>query len=57
MVSDNLEWPIIALGVAGADFEVLSPSPLVDQLRGWGERFGRAATSSTPFLEASTRPS
>jgi predicted DNA-binding transcriptional regulator YafY len=57
MVSDTLEWPIMALGVAGADFEILSPPPLVDQLRDWGERFGRAATSSMSRVEASTKRS
>jgi len=43
VVSDTLDWPIMALGVAGADFDVLSPPELVDRLRDWGARFDRAA--------------
>ncbi len=40
---DNLDWPVIALGVAGADFQVLSPPELVERIRDWGTRFTRAA--------------
>ena len=39
---DNLDWPTIALGVAGADFEVLSPPELAERIGNWGARFNRA---------------
>ncbi len=41
--SDNLDWPVIALGVAGADFLVLSPPELAERVADWGARFSRAA--------------
>jgi predicted DNA-binding transcriptional regulator YafY len=40
---DNLDWPVIALGVAGADFQVLSPPELIARIQDWGTRFTRAA--------------
>ena len=40
---DNLDWPAIALGVAGADFQVLSPPELIARIEDWGTRFSRAA--------------
>jgi predicted DNA-binding transcriptional regulator YafY len=40
---DNLDWPVIALGVAGADFQVLSPPELATRIGEWGARFSRAA--------------
>jgi predicted DNA-binding transcriptional regulator YafY len=39
---DNLDWPVIALGVAGADFQVLSPPELAARIGDWGARFSRA---------------
>ncbi|MGW3343474.1 helix-turn-helix transcriptional regulator [Nonomuraea rubra] len=42
MTVDSLEWPIMALGVLDADFHVLTPPELRDQLRTWGARFTRA---------------
>jgi len=47
MTSDNLDWPIMALGVLGADFEVLSPPELLDQLHAWSRRFARASLRPT----------
>lgn len=41
--ADSLHWPMLALGVAGADFQVVEPPELVAELRDWGDRFGRAA--------------
>jgi predicted DNA-binding transcriptional regulator YafY len=38
----NSDWPVIALGMAGEDFEVISPAELADRVRDWGERFTRA---------------
>lgn len=40
---DNLDWPVIALGVVGADFHVLSPPELIARIGDWGTRFTRAA--------------
>ena len=42
MVADNLDWPALALGSLGADFDVVEPPELVDHLRGWAKRFRRA---------------
>jgi predicted DNA-binding transcriptional regulator YafY len=42
MTADALEWPIMGLGMTGADFEVISPPELRDQLQDWGRRFSRA---------------
>ncbi len=43
MTTDSLDWPAMALGTAGVDFEVRSPPELTDVLRDWGARFSRAA--------------
>jgi predicted DNA-binding transcriptional regulator YafY len=42
MTCDSLDWPAMALGSIGAEFEVLTPVELVDLLREWSERFARA---------------
>jgi predicted DNA-binding transcriptional regulator YafY len=38
----NSDWPVIALGVAGADFQVVASAEVADRVREWGERFTRA---------------
>ncbi|MBV9583204.1 MAG: YafY family transcriptional regulator [Chloroflexi bacterium] len=43
MTVDNLDWPALALGTIGAEFEVVRPTELIDHLRDWGARFTRAA--------------
>ena len=48
MTTDSLDWPAMALGAAGAEFQVLSPPELLDSIRDWGHRFSRAATTSEP---------
>jgi predicted DNA-binding transcriptional regulator YafY len=45
MSSDSLDWPAMALGATGADFEVVSPPELSDYLRDLAERFGRATST------------
>jgi predicted DNA-binding transcriptional regulator YafY len=40
---ENLDWAVIALGVTGADFQVLSPPELAERIADWGARFTRAA--------------
>ena len=48
MEPDDLSWPAMALGTAGAEFTVVSPPELCDLLRDWGARFGRAAAGTAP---------
>ncbi len=43
MTTDSLDWPMMALGTVGAEFQVVSPPELVDRVRDWGDRFSRAA--------------
>ena len=42
MTTDSLEWPTMALGVIGAEFRILGPPELLDQVHEWGARFQRA---------------
>jgi predicted DNA-binding transcriptional regulator YafY len=44
---DNSDWAVIALGVAGADFRVVSPPEVADRIRDWGARFTRATYDVT----------
>ncbi|HXT94647.1 MAG TPA: YafY family protein [Trebonia sp.] len=46
MTPENLEWPVIALGVVGADFRVIDPPELNDRIRDWAARFTRATEVS-----------
>jgi predicted DNA-binding transcriptional regulator YafY len=48
MSADTLDWPSMVLGNTGAEFEVLAPLLLVDHLRDWAERFGRAVGGDGP---------
>jgi predicted DNA-binding transcriptional regulator YafY len=42
MSVDSLDWPALALGSIGAEFEVLGPPELIEHVREWSARFGRA---------------
>ncbi|MFI7631202.1 helix-turn-helix transcriptional regulator [Microbispora rosea] len=42
MVTHSLHWPAMALGMAGAEFRVLAPPELLDEVHEWGARFQRA---------------
>ena len=42
MTADSLDWPALALGTVGAEFEVVGPPELADHIREWGARFTRA---------------
>ncbi|MEO3779831.1 YafY family protein [Micromonospora sp. B11E3] len=42
MTADSLDWPTMALGALGADFRVLDPPELLQQIHNWGARFNRA---------------
>ena len=46
MTTDSLDWPAMALGAVGADFQVISPPALRDHVRDWGRRFSQAAAAS-----------
>jgi predicted DNA-binding transcriptional regulator YafY len=45
MTVDNLNWPALALGSVGAEFEVVRPPELVAHIREWGARFSRAVNA------------
>ncbi|WP_051710596.1 helix-turn-helix transcriptional regulator [Streptomyces sp. NRRL S-350] len=48
MTADSLDWPAMALGSLGADFQVVGPPGLRALLADWSDRFGRAAESGEP---------
>ena len=50
MTPENLDWPVIALGVVGADFQVIDPPELTEHIRDWAARFTRATA-----LQSATR--
>ncbi|GAA5051231.1 helix-turn-helix transcriptional regulator [Nocardia callitridis] len=41
MSADSMEWPIMGLGTLNAEFDVIEPEALRDELRAWGARFAR----------------
>lgn len=43
MSVDELEWPVMVLGVVGADFEVVEPPELRDRVAEMGDLFARAS--------------
>jgi predicted DNA-binding transcriptional regulator YafY len=45
MSVDSLDWPMLVLGAAGADFEILHPPELKAHLRDWSTRFARATST------------
>jgi predicted DNA-binding transcriptional regulator YafY len=48
MSADSLDWPMMALGVTGSDFEVIATPAMLDHVREWVDRFGRAAQHGEP---------
>lgn len=48
MTPENLDWPAMALGVVGADFQVIHPPELTEHIRDWADRFTRATAASAP---------
>jgi hypothetical protein len=45
MTGDSLDWPAAALGMAGAEFRVISPPELLDRVHDWGSRFSQAGAA------------
>jgi hypothetical protein len=45
MTSDSLDWPALALGSIGAEFEIVGPPELFNHLRDWAARFARATAN------------
>jgi predicted DNA-binding transcriptional regulator YafY len=45
MTADTLDWPTLALGAVGAEFEVIAPPELAGYIREWGARFTRATSA------------
>lgn len=52
MTAESLDWPVFALGIAGADFEVVSPPELRGAIGEWATRFARAAVTATDTMDA-----
>jgi predicted DNA-binding transcriptional regulator YafY len=46
MTGDSLDWPATALGMTGADFQVVSPPELLDRVHDWGRRFSQARATN-----------
>ena len=44
MSVDSLDWALLTLGVLGVDFHVIGPPELVERVRDWSARFGRATS-------------
>ncbi|WP_018348080.1 helix-turn-helix transcriptional regulator [Longispora albida] len=47
MTTDSMDWAALALGAAGAEFEVRSPPEFAEYIKDWAARFTRAAQSLT----------
>ncbi|OLF15954.1 helix-turn-helix transcriptional regulator [Actinophytocola xanthii] len=45
MTTVSLDWAVMALGVLAADFQVLGPPELLEEVHAWGARFVRARGS------------
>lgn len=43
---DNSDWPVIALGMTGADFQVIDAPEVTERLKAWTARFSRATAQS-----------
>jgi predicted DNA-binding transcriptional regulator YafY len=52
MTAESLDWPVFALGVAGADFEVVSPPELRGAIGEWAARFARATGAAAGRMDA-----
>jgi predicted DNA-binding transcriptional regulator YafY len=52
MTAESLDWPVFALGIVGADFEVVSPPELRGTVGEWATRFARATGTATDTIDA-----
>jgi predicted DNA-binding transcriptional regulator YafY len=52
MTVESLDWPAFALGIVGADFQVVSPPELRGTIGEWATRFARATDTSTDTMDA-----
>ena len=48
IVADSLDWPMLALGTTGEEFEILGPPAMLEYARQWVERFTRGIGSDSP---------
>ncbi|SFC91360.1 helix-turn-helix transcriptional regulator [Streptomyces aidingensis] len=48
MTTHSLDWPVLAAGSLGAEFEVLGPPELLARVREWSRRLARAAGHGEP---------
>jgi predicted DNA-binding transcriptional regulator YafY len=55
MNTDSLDWPVYALGIVGADFQVIAPPELRDLVADWSRRFTRATAPATRAFLAGRR--
>ena len=45
---EGSDWAVVALGVVGADFRLVSPPQVAGRVRDWGARFTRASQLASP---------
>ena len=48
IAADSLDWPMMALGSTGEEFEILGPPAMLEYAHQWVERFTRGFTSDSP---------
>jgi predicted DNA-binding transcriptional regulator YafY len=46
MTTEHLDWAALTLGAVGAEFQVIRPPELVERVREWAARFGRATAAA-----------
>jgi predicted DNA-binding transcriptional regulator YafY len=48
IAADSPDWAIFALGILGADFELLGPPEVAQRMREWSERFAAGLSRGRP---------
>ena len=46
IVADSLDWPMMALGTTGQEFEIIGPPAMLEYAHEWVERFTRGIRST-----------
>jgi predicted DNA-binding transcriptional regulator YafY len=46
MVADSLDWPMLALGTTGQEFDIIGPPAMLEYAREWVERFTHGTRST-----------